>query len=362
MRIGIDTCGCDHARSGLGSYLLSFVANISSKENEIELFGLEEDRFTYNSDKDFVYTAVPPFKNLKAEQRWHVFKSAKFFQKKEYDAVIFPAPEKVVPFKYKTKSVVIVNSVISTQRDSSIKKQLKKGLKKAPHIVAPSEFVLRDLIINGIDESKITVIHNGIDHKVFYPVLDLDSDILDIKPFAIKRPYFLYNTRLSGPEKKHIELIKAFELFKKNTGLPHRLVIAGQDGPYAEKVHKAAFDSPYAEDIFITGYFPYQSLAKLYAGSDACVIPAENEGVGLPLLEAMASGVPVVCAQSGALPEMGGDVPVYFDPKNIEEIASVLERVVSEEDLRSEMIKKGIERASIFNWETTVAETLSVLK
>ncbi|MCF0242668.1 MAG: glycosyltransferase family 4 protein [Treponema sp.] len=362
MRIGIDTCGCDHGRSGLGAFLLSFVGNIPHTDNEIELFGLEEDRFTYSSDKDFVYKAVPPLKSLKALQRWHKLKAGKFLLKNNYDGVIYPAPEKVIPYKHKVPSVAFVNTIISSKKDSSVKKHLKKGLKNVGHIIASSEFVLRDLVLNGIDESKITVIYNGIDHKVFYPVLDLDSDVLDIKPFAIKRPYFLYCTRLSGPEKKHIELIRAFELFKKKTGSPHRLVIAGQDGDYSEKIQKAAFDSPFAEDIFVTGFFPYHSLAKLYAGSDACVFPAVNEGVGLPILEAMACGVPVICSKSGALPEMGGDVPLYFEANNIDEIADTMGKVISDAGLRKKMITCGIERASKFNWETTVAETLNILK
>ncbi|MCQ2598393.1 MAG: glycosyltransferase family 4 protein [Treponema sp.] len=363
MRIGIDTCGCNHARSGVGSYLLSFVTNLPrTKEYSFELFGLEEDRFTYTSGTEIAYSAIPAQKSLKAQASWHKHRAAKFISKNQYDAVLFPSPETIPVSSGNAKSIVVVNCLYSALPEKKQKKLLKKNLKKADFVVAASEEIKKDLCNNGVSSDSIHVIHNGIDHKVFYPVLDLDSDILDIKPFAIKRPYFIYCSSLSGADKNHIELIKAFELFKKNTGLPQRLVIAGNDGAYSEPVHKAAYDSECAEDIFVTGYFPFESLAKLYAGSDACVIPAENEGVGLPLLEAMASGVPVVCAKSGALPEMGGDVPVYFDPKNIEEIASVLERVVSEEDLRSEMIKKGIERASIFNWETTVAETLSVLK
>ena len=100
----------------------------------------------------------------------------------------------------------------------------------------------------------------------------------------------------------------------------------------------------------------------LFAGSEALIFPAENEGVGLPVLEAMATGVPVACASSGALPEIAGDAALFFNPDNITEFASVLERVAEDKLLRAGMIQKGIERAKDFNWENTVAETVEIAK
>lgn len=352
MKIGINVCGCNHARTGAGSFLLSFISNLpETKEYSFEILGLEEDRFIYSSGRDFPYISVPDGK-----------KAGKIICKNHYDAVLFPAAEKV-PLKCgNARSVVFVNYLYSSLKDKKQKKTLKKNIKKADFVLAFTETIKKDLVQNGFSEEGIRVIHSGLDHKIFYPVLNLDSDILDIKPFAIQRPYFIYCSSVSGEEKNHLNLIKAFELFKKNTGLPQRLVIAGSDGEYSEILHKAVFESSCAEDIFVTGYFPFESLAKLYAGSDACVFPARNEGVGLPVIEAMACGVPVLCSNSGALPEVGGDAPLYFNPDNIQEMADYMEKIVSDQELRSEMIKKGAERVSEFNWETTVAETLNVLK
>ena len=89
---------------------------------------------------------------------------------------------------------------------------------------------LKDLISLGIQSEKIDVIYNGLDHSYFYPHTELEGETVNISPFSIKRPFFIYASRLSGPEKKHIELIKAFSMFKKKTGLPHRLVLAGSEG------------------------------------------------------------------------------------------------------------------------------------
>ena len=367
MKVGIDTFGCDHARSGVGTYMLSFADNlVQSDDVKFELFGNEIDHYTYTSGKDIPYVSVNIADSLGAERTWHFTNSNKFAQNQAYDVVLYPAPEKVLPIKFKVPGIAIVNTVLSAsvegKKDWIQKLQIKRGLFKVQKIIAASNFIKNDLIEHGIDEEKIEVVYNGINHKMFFPQMDMDSEIVDIKPFAIKRPYFIYGSRLSGSEKKHVELIKAFSLFKKNTGLPHRLVISGSDGPYSAEVHKAAFESPYASDIFLTGYFPHESFPMLFAGSEALIFPAENEGVGLPVLEAMATGVPVACASSGALPEIAGDAALFFNPNNITEFASVLERVAEDKLLRAGMIQKGIERAKDFNWENTVAETVQIAK
>lgn len=392
MKIGIDTFGCDHGKSGLGSYISYFVSNLPSdlvqfnKEAttinadteptvedaldkklkiKVELFGIEEDRYVYNSGQAINYTSTPMIENLKAERLWHNTKITKFIKKNNYDVVIYPAASRVLPVKFKNHlGVAIINSILSNDLEnesSSFRKKILKGLKNIQIIIASSNFVRNDLINLGLEEKKIKVIHSGIDHKLFYQRLDLDSDIVDVKPFAIKRPYFVYGSSLSSPEKKHIELIHAFERFKKNTGLPHRLVLAGNDGPYAEEIHKVAFNSEYASDIFLIGFFPHESFAKLYAGAEACLFPSVNEGVGLPILEAMACGIPVLCSDKGALKEIGGNAPIYFDSDNPDQIASCMQKIVEDKDMRDSCISDSVIWANEFNWETTVRQTLNLI-
>ncbi len=371
MKIGIDAFGCDHARSGLGTYMLSFVSNIPASDaagsSEIsatfELFGSEIDRFTYTSGKDVSFVSPGVSDNLSAERTWHFTGVNKFVQAQGYDVVLYPAPERVLPISFKVPGIAIVNSVLSSlvegKKDWIQKIQIKRGLFKVPKIIAASNFIKQDLIDHGIDAEKIEVVYNGIDHKLFFPQIAME-DVVDIKPFAIKRPYFIYGSRLSGPEKKHRELITAFSLFKKKTGLPHRLVLAGSDGAYSAEVHKAAFESEFASDIFLTGYFPHESFPQLYSGSEALLFPSVNEGVGLPVLEAMATGVPVACADSGALPEIAGDAALLFNPDDSEAFAAVLEKLASDKLLCAGMVQKGLKRAQGFTWESTIAQTLRV--
>lgn len=362
MKIGIDTFGCD-PKSGLGSYLIYFIANLpQSEEYTFELFGPEIDRYTYTSDNGINFVSVNIPLSCKKQLRWHKRGIKKFARKNGYDVIIFPAAENILPKKFRNfKGVAILNGIVSsalTNASSLQKRQIKKGLNHIQKIVAATEVIKKDLISLGVQNEKIKVIANGIDHKAFYPMNDLLDDIVDVKPFAIKRPYFIYGSRLSGPDKKHIELIKAFNLFKKNTGLPHRLVLAGNDGENAEKIHEEAYNSEFASDIFLTGYFPHENFPKLNAGADACVFPSVNEGSGLSVIEAMACGVPVICSDKGALKEVAGNVPVYFNSDEPEDIAAKMQEIVENKTLREQKVEEGIKQTANYNWETTVKQTL----
>ncbi len=364
MKIGIDAFGCNHGQSGIGAFLLNFIKNIPPETSlEFELFGLEIDRYTYTADSEIPFTSVSIDDNIKAIRRWHKIRLKNFCKRNKYDAVIVPASDIVLPRKIKCLSVFIMNRTFCSLNDNRERKALKKAFKNAELIIASSEYIKNDLVVNGFEKEKIRVIKNGIDHKLFFPLEETkaDAEFVDIKPFAIKRPYFIYTSRLSSSDKKHIELIKAFEIFKKRTNCPHRLVLAGSDGAYTEKIHKAAWDSEYASEILITGHFPQESLQKLYCGSAACVFPAVSEGVGLPVIEAMACGVPVLCSNQGALPEMGGDAPIYFDSDNAEEIAIDMQKIVEDEDFAKEMVKKGFAVSKNFNWENTIKETVAAI-
>lgn len=363
MKIGIDAFGCAHGQSGCGAYLLNFIKNIpKTDECNFELFGLEMDRYTYTADKEIPFTSVSIDDNMRAIRRWHKRGLKKFCRRNKYDVVLFPAASDVLPGKLKTKSVLIMNGTCASIQNKKERKIFKKALLHSSLIITASQFIKDELVELGYDEQKIKAIHNGIDHKVFFPLADTDSEFIDIKPFAIKRPYFIYSSRLSNESKKHLELIKAFELFKQHTNAPHRLVLAGSDGEYTEEIHRAAYDSQYASEILITGHFPQESLQKLYCGSAACIFPAVNEGAGLPVTEAMACGVPVLCSDKGALKEMALDAPLYFDSENVEEIAVDMQKIVEDKALAKSMIQKGYEVSHRITWEYTVKETLAAVE
>jgi len=343
--------------------------SIDGKTNSIELFGPELDRYTYSSGVDAIsFVGVPVADSLMAERTWHVAGLPTFARKQKYDAVIFPSGIKMLPLKFDIPSIIVVQDILSdtckNSDDGLISGMFRRQLKKADRIIAASRFIRDDLLNMHIPESRISCINNGIDMALFNPHPPASEEAVLIHPFSIRRPYIIYASRVAYPSKCHVELVEAFGIFKKRTGLPHRLVLAGADGVNAEIVHREIIKSPYASDILLTGYFPHRNLPELYSAADACVFPSSAEGVGLPVLEAMACGIPVACARAGALPEVAGDSVLYFDQNNPEEIASAISRVVldpsgANDSLRADLIDRGLKWSAGFTWKRCAEETLA---
>ncbi len=378
MKIGIDVFGCEHGKSGLGSYVISLVQNLPiDDECTYELFGHEIDRYTFDpGDGRVSFTGIDIKDTLKAEKRWHNLKLKSFVKKQKYDAVLFPSGSPMSRFSANVPTVVVVHEIVSETLNKVFNKisigLFRRKLKKATKIVAVSQFIRKDLLHLGIKQENIEVIYDGVHHSLtmtnnrnkegILNSSDSQDDFAYIKPFAIKRPYITYASRISKPEKKHIELIKAFCDFKKRTGLPHKLVLAGNEDAYAQNVHKALQDCEYSPDILITGHFPRENFFTLYSLSEACIFPSINEGVGLPVIEAMACGIPVACSSQGSLSEIAGDFALYFDPDNIEDFSNAIEKILSDIPLREKFIKGGLDWTKRFSWEKTAIKTVELLK
>lgn len=368
MKIGINTFGCDHGRSGVGSYILSLVRNLPKSEHIIQLFGHELDKYTYTSGLEGVkYTCVPLGDSELAEQAWHRFSFNAFVRKQHYDTVLFPSGTQYLPMYFDVPAVLVVQNMPATATQSYLQSvysfMSKLALKSVKGIISPSKHIRNSLLRAGVTEAKIKVIHNGVDTSLFHPHSFQGQEALTIKPFAIRRPYILYVSRIMYPEKRHVELIDAFSLFKQKTKAPHRLVMVGQDGNKAEYVHQAVLRSPFASDILLTGYFPHENLPLLYAAADLSVFPSSAEGVGLPVVEAMACGIPTACARAGALPEIAGDCTCYFDPTAPEDIAAVIESLVTDPlgvnaERRQHFIDAGLEWVKQYSWKKTAEQTL----
>lgn len=371
VKIGVNAFGCDHGRSGFGSYLKSFVRNISDfGRASIEIFGPEIDRYTYTADSDLIqYAGVPVSDSPAAEKWWHMLSCQSFVKKRGYNAVVFPAGASYLPAGFEIPAVVIIQSVFAGGKSGgelpSLSFLSRQQLKKASRIIASSKFVRDNLVGLHIPESLISVVYNGIDTGLFFPRVQSDVDSVLIHPFSIRRPYIIYASRVSYPHKCHVELVKGFSIFKERTGAPHRLVFAGVDGENADVVHREVFQSPYSSDILLTGYFPQENLPELYSAADACVFPSKIEGVGFPVLEAMACGIPVACSRSGALPEVAGDNAVFFDSDNPAEIADAIAKVVrlasgENDSFRRELTEKAREWVSGYTWARCSMETIHI--
>ena len=368
MKIGINVFGVDKdGRSGLGTYFISLLKNFPEIcKHDIEIFGSKSDRYIFNKELNYKFHSLKLKEGSAIAKLWNIFSLPGFVKKEKYDVVFYNVSSSITPFVGNAKGVAIVRDIISFSLKNCDnvfqKKSLLASLNNATLIIATSQFIKKDLVSLGIDKEKIDVIHNGLDHSFFYPHTEFEDDVVLINPFSIRRPFFIYASRLSCEEKKHIQLIKAFSLFKEKTGAPHRLVLAGAEQRYAKDVQKAVENSPYSSDIFITDYFEHDNLPELYSCADACIFPSVIDGSGLSIIEAISTGIPVLCARAGALPEIAGDSALYFNPDDTEEFASLIQQVIEDKSLRKRLISNGLDRVKLFSWKNTAIKTVEVLE
>jgi len=164
------------------------------------------------------------------------------------------------------------------------------------------------------------------------------------------------------PRKNHVTLIAAYGRLRREIGLPHELVIAGAKGWLYEPIYAAPAAKGLADHVRFLGLVDDKDLPALYAAADAFAFPSLYEGFGLPPLEAMACGVPVIVANNSSLPEVVGDAALLVDARDEAGLAAALERVLSDGDLRSALRARGRRQAATYTWQRAAAKLLSVYR
>jgi len=235
----------------------------------------------------------------------------------------------------------------------------------ATAILTISEFSKSEIIkYFGTPAGKIFTTPLGYDPRTFFRPTDPAETSRRLRALGIVRPYFFYVGRVEW--KKNIAtLLRAFKSFKEKAGPADNtlLVLAGKLGYGSEEALRPLNeDEKLRRDVLMPGYVSHEDIRHLYAGALAFVFPSWYEGFGLPLIEAMACGTPVVAARSSCLPEVAGDAAIFADPANAEDLAHTLGRVANEPSLRADLVAKGLVRAPQYSWPKTAEMTWEVLK
>lgn len=233
--------------------------------------------------------------------------------------------------------------------------------KYADHIVVPSEFTKKSLLEHGwgATEERITVIPEGVDTSHF-KVATADEIERVRSEYVLERPYLFFISSIQ-PRKNVLGLLEAFALVHKQFEL-HELVLAGGHGWKFEEVLKKIDDLGLRRHVKILGRVPDEDVPALFSGADASVYPSFVEGFGLPVLESMACGTPVICSNTGALPEVAGDAAVQVDPHNSELIAEGMKKILSDASFHAELKRKGFEQIKKFTWDSTGEGVMEVLR
>ena len=238
---------------------------------------------------------------------------------------------------------------------------VRRAVKTARTIITVSHFS-KDAIVDllRVPARKVKVIPNGVGPE-FRPIQDAGAILGCLERHKIRRPYLLAVGDISR-RKNQLALVQGFAQWaKRRTSNEHQLILVGKEGSEGEAVlAEAARQGLSGDRVRLTGYVPDEDLPYLYAGSDLLVNASLYEGFGLPLIEAMACGVPVIASRASCFPEVAADAARYMDPRNPSAIADAFEEVLGDSRLRQELLRKGFERSKAFRWETAARETLQV--
>jgi glycosyltransferase involved in cell wall biosynthesis len=227
----------------------------------------------------------------------------------------------------------------------------KSAVDRSNRIIADSEATKRDLCeFYKINPEKIDVVHLGVNSSLFHPHKISPRD---------QTPYILAVGALQ-PRKNYSLLIRAFERLCEIWQEPLELRIAGQRGWMWQPLEEQVKNSPVAKRIHLLGYVPETELPTLYATATMFAMPSLYEGFGIPLLEAMASGTPILAANNSSLPEVVGDSALLLDANDVNVWTHSMLKLLKDPKLCDEMTTKGLARARKFSWEETARKTISV--
>ncbi|MFH1661829.1 MAG: glycosyltransferase family 1 protein [Candidatus Falkowbacteria bacterium] len=380
-KIGIDARFYGPIGKGLGRYIQEVVDNVIKidTENKYVIF-LGSDNFDeFTCDNKNV-------KKVLTDAKWYSLseqvKMPFLIWKEHLDLIHFPHFN--VPIFCPTKFVVTIHDLIltkfPTQRATTLSPIFYKiknlaykiiiwsAVKRSKKIIAVSEFTKNDIVKQfKVKSKKIIVTYEGVANlakgrdSLFAKKLDDKKTLLG---YNINSPFLLYVGN-AYPHKNLEGLIRIFKIINsENSGL--RLVLVGKEDYFYERVKNYAKELDlFNEDennsrIIFPGYVPDAQLEILFKKAVAYIFPSLYEGFGLPPLEAMAKGCPVVSSNKASMPEILGDVAIYFNPENKDEMLYQIKKIINNQDLRDKLIKKGYEQVKKYSWWECANKTLGV--
>ncbi|MEO8285853.1 MAG: glycosyltransferase family 1 protein [Chloroflexota bacterium] len=230
--------------------------------------------------------------------------------------------------------------------------------RRAAGIITVSHSARKDIArYLKVPREKIRVVMNAVS-PAFKRVTEQGAIEEVCRRYGLHVPFILYVGTIE-PRKNLTRLIQAFAQLKAS-GLPHKLVMVGQPGWHCEPIYAEVERRGLQREVIFTGYVPFEDLPALYSAAESLAFPSLYEGFGLPVLEAMACGTPVVTSVSSSLSEVAGDAALLVDPLSVDQIAGALAQIHASSTLAEDLSERGLVRASHFTWENAARSTLDV--
>jgi len=357
QKILISALAYDGGKSGIANYIENVVTALS-KHRKIDLIvNKEEVKFFEGISENIEFKVVSKlFKKPLFNALWHLLVLPFSIDKRQYEWMFLPAGNRRLMAFYPLRTFVTMHDLSQYQVDKKydalrmfyIKKVIPFFLKRADKIFTVSENTANDMVLHyDMDKSSLVVNHNGVNVTNFFPLKSLETQTLNEG-----KPYILYVSRIEHPGKNHLNLIKAYEKLPQEYKEKYDLCLVGSDWNGAEVVHAYAESSNDSRHIKFLGFVDNNQLPAYYRQASLFVFPSFYEGFGIPVVEAMASGVPIAISSTSSLPEVGGDATLYFKPNDVDDISIVMKSVLEDKALAKRMVQKGFIQMKKFNWDT----------
>jgi glycosyltransferase involved in cell wall biosynthesis len=357
VRIGIDARKLHDF--GIGTYIRNLLRHLGrlDRETEFVVFCRPEDREALSSIGENFRPVVESSANYSIAEQLRIPLALK-----REGVTLFHAPHYVLPPLVRCRSVVTIHDCIHLMFPQYLPNRMALayartsiGLaaRRATRVMTVSESSKRDILrFVDVEPDRIDVIYNAYDER--FGIEPGEDDVVRVRErYQLHDEFVLYAGNVK-PHKNLERLIDAFSLVRKR-GLDHlKLVLIGDEISRYAALRRAVHQHQLHKYVRFLGYLPQETLAVMYRLAGVFVFPSLYEGFGLPPLEAMASGTPVVTSNVSSLPEVAADAAVLVDPYDPGAIADGIERVLTNEDLRADLRRRGLARARQFSWEQSV--------
>lgn len=366
MQIGIDAHHIGGRRTGTETYVQNLVKFLSALESDGETYTvyLNEHQLEHGLEWGTAFQAKRiPFSRPVLRYGW--FYPLESWRKR-FD--VFHAQSGLPPF-LRCRSVLTVYDLAFERFPSFFRRRtctqmkilVRQSCQRADHIITISESSKRDLVeFYRLDPQRITVTYPAAPENC-RPIDPQTSWERLMANYGIDTPYILYVGNLE-PRKNLPRLLEAFAAVKRKQAVPHKLVIVGQKAWMYENIFQGIGNHSLDGQVCFTGYVPPDDLPVFYSGASVVVYPSIFEGFGLPVIEAMACGVPVITSLGSSLEEIAKDAAILVDPYSVSEIANAIERVANDAELQVRLRNSGLRRAAQFSYRRMAEETRSVYR
>jgi len=371
MRIAIDATPIIN-RSGTGYYtqkLIEFLGRADG-ENKYVLFCPNG----YSTDLEHVgMFDYPNFRIIELRSRgqaalalWRQLSLPGQLRKLRIDLIHFPSF--IASLRTDIPSVVTVHDLcfaffpeaFSMLRRPYYKFIIPRSVRRCDSIIADSDSTRKDILKHlYTGDGPVQTVHLGVDPVRFYYVAQESEREGMRRQFGLPKDFILYVGTLE-PRKNIPRLIRAFAYGVVSKGLPYHLVIAGRKGWLFDDIFHEVSSLNLEDRVHFPGFIESSRLAALYSLARALAYPSLYEGFGLPCLEAMSCGTPVVTSDRSSLPELVGDCALIVDPMSVDSIAGALQKICSDDECHKTLSERGPQRASHFSWLTTAKETVEI--